>query len=150
MDSPPIRSQNAPKVTPKWGEFFEKFCTLSRVIQNIIAKMNPGPKNQPNMFEKLPPFSARTELQTNTSDQNHVALELSQHAVDPPCQNTATTLTHQPVQAPRDQPVQLQGGAAVARRMASSIIPWTKVTRTLKYTPFAPFLPPESLQEVAG
>ena len=29
---------------------------------------------------------------------------------------------HQPVQAPRDQPVQVPRGAAVARRMASSII----------------------------
>ena len=64
-------------------------------IQNIIAKMNPGPKKMTNNLRKF-------------TKNRPKMFETGPHS-------------HQPVQAPRDQPLQVPGGAAVARRMASSI-----------------------------
>ena len=64
-------------------------------IQSIIAKMNPGPKKMTKNLRKL-------------TKNRPKMFQTGPHS-------------HQPVQAPRDQPLQVPGGAAVARRMASSI-----------------------------
>ena len=47
----PQKRPTRSKSDPKWGGTFLTFGTLSGVIQNKIAKMSPGPKNQPKIFE---------------------------------------------------------------------------------------------------
>ena len=75
------KHQNGQKVTPKGSEFFEKFCTPGPNIQNIIAKMNPGPKNRPKMFKNCP--HSLPERNCKPTPLTRTTLHLSSHSTLP-------------------------------------------------------------------
>ena len=94
MDSPktPKRSKN----DLDWGWYFSNFWYPFRGHTEQNCKNEPWAEKSTKNLRKL-------------TKNRPKMFETGPHS-------------HQPVQAPRDQPLQVPGGAAVARRMASSII----------------------------